>query len=36
MNEGRQRLFGDVGYRLIEANVEELLRGRTPDEASWC
>jgi hypothetical protein len=25
-----------VGYRLIEANVQELLRGRTPDEASWC
>lgn len=36
MNEGRQRLFGNVGYRLIEANVQELLRGRTPDEASWC
>lgn len=35
MNEGRQRLFGNVGYRLLEANVQELLR--TPEgEASWC
>jgi predicted DsbA family dithiol-disulfide isomerase len=34
-NEGRQRLNGNVGFRIIEANVRELLR--TPDhEASWC
>jgi predicted DsbA family dithiol-disulfide isomerase len=25
MNDGRQKLFGNVGYRLIEANVQELL-----------
>ncbi len=35
MNDGRQRLFGNVGYRLIEANVKELLNGRAADEASW-
>jgi predicted DsbA family dithiol-disulfide isomerase len=36
MNEGRQRLFGNVGYRLIEANVQELLRNPPADQASWC
>jgi len=36
MNEGRQKLFGNVGYRLIEANVQELLRNAPEDEASWC
>ncbi len=35
MNDGRQILYGNVGYRLLEANVEELLRPRGPDEASW-
>lgn len=34
-NEGRQVLTGNVGYRVIEANVRELLR--TPaDQSSWC
>lgn len=36
MNEGRQKLFGNVGYRLLEANVQELLRRPPEDEASWC
>ncbi len=36
MNEGRQRLFGNVGYRLLEANVHELLRNPSPRQASWC
>ncbi|MGI9366550.1 MAG: DsbA family oxidoreductase [Rhizobiaceae bacterium] len=36
MNDGRQKLFGNVGYRLLEANVQELLRTNSPDEASWC
>ncbi len=36
MNDGRQKLFGNVGYRLIEANVQELLRATREDEASWC
>ncbi len=34
-NEGRQRLYGNVGYRIIEANIEELLRDNT-NRASWC
>jgi predicted DsbA family dithiol-disulfide isomerase len=34
-NEGRQRLGGNVGYRVIEANVRELLRGGEPGH-SWC
>ena len=34
-NEGRQVLTGNVGYRVIEANVRELLRA-TPDQSSWC
>lgn len=35
MNEGRQILYGNVGYRLISANIEELLK-RPVGEASWC
>lgn len=34
-NEGRQRLNGNVGYRVIEANVRELLR-QPAGEHSWC
>jgi len=36
MNDGRQKLFGNVDYRLIEANVQELLRNAPKDEVSWC
>lgn len=36
LNEGRQKLYGNVGYKIIEANVQELLRDRLPDQASWC
>lgn len=36
MNDGRQKLFGNVGYRIPEANVQELLRSTSDDEASWC
>lgn len=36
LNEGRQRLYGNVGYRVIEANVHELLRDPRYGEASWC
>jgi predicted DsbA family dithiol-disulfide isomerase len=36
LNEGRQKLFGNVGYRIIEANIQELLRDPNPDRASWC
>lgn len=34
-NEGRQVLTGNVGYRVIEANVRELLRAPA-DQSSWC
>jgi predicted DsbA family dithiol-disulfide isomerase len=34
-NEGRQVLTGNVGYRVIEANVRELLRS-PGDQQSWC
>ena len=36
LNEGRQLLYGNVGYRLIEANVRELLHNPEAGEASWC
>ncbi len=34
-NEGRQRLTGNVGYRVIEANVRELLQTQGGGQ-SWC
>ena len=34
-NEGRQRLNGNVGYRVIEANIRELLHNPL-GEQSWC
>lgn len=36
MNEGRQVLFGNVGYRTVAANLDEILHEPTPGEASWC
>ena len=35
LNEGRQKLFGDVGYRIIEASITELLAD-PGERASWC
>ncbi|WP_394176066.1 DsbA family oxidoreductase [Thalassotalea litorea] len=35
MNQGRQILFGNVGYSIIRANIEELLHGNC-SRASWC
>ena len=35
LNEGRQLLYGNVGYKLLEANVNELLR-EPKMQASWC
>ena len=32
---GRQTLYGNVGYRVLLANIEELLKNPA-DEASWC
>ncbi len=36
LNEGRQRLYGNIGYRIIEANIQELLSNHQHGEASWC
>lgn len=36
LNEGRQRLYGNVGYRVIEANVMQLLSDPLYGQASWC
>lgn len=35
LNEGRQTLYGNVGYKLIAANVNEVLH-RPEHQASWC
>jgi predicted DsbA family dithiol-disulfide isomerase len=34
-NEGRQQLNGNVGYRVIEANIRELIN-KPAGEMSWC
>ncbi|NNJ91551.1 MAG: hypothetical protein HKP55_07745 [Gammaproteobacteria bacterium] len=37
LNEGRQVLYGNVGYRIVEANITELLeREEHLEGASWC
>ncbi len=36
LNQGRQKLYGNVGFRIIEANISELLREPRTDQASWC
>ena len=36
LNEGRQMLYGNVGYRIIDANVRELLHNPDQGEAGWC
>lgn len=35
LNEGRQTIYGNVGYRVIEANIQELLN-QPENQASWC
>lgn len=35
LNEGRQKLYGNVGYRIIEASINELLAD-PGDRSSWC
>jgi len=36
LNQGRQKLYGNLGYRVIEANIRELLRAPSAGEMSWC
>jgi predicted DsbA family dithiol-disulfide isomerase len=36
LNQGRQKLYGNLGYRVIEANIRELLREPGLGEMSWC
>ena len=36
LNQGRQKLYGNVGFRVIEANILELLREPNMTDASWC
>lgn len=35
LHEGRQKLYGNVGYRVIEASIQELLAD-PGERASWC
>lgn len=35
LNDGRQTIYGNVGYRVIEANIQELLN-QPENQASWC
>jgi len=35
LGEGRQKLYGNVGYRILEANIQEVLADPS-DRASWC
>lgn len=35
LNNGRQKLYGNVGYRVLEANVQELIE-RPEGISSWC
>ena len=35
LNHGRQKLYGNLGYKVIEANIEEVLR-RPTAAATWC
>jgi len=35
MDNGRQTSYGNVGFRVLQANVQELLK-HPEDEASWC
>ncbi len=35
LNQGRQKLYGNVGYRVVSANLRELLES-PGHQASWC
>lgn len=34
-NNGRQKLYGNVGFKIIDANIQEVLSDNT-EHASWC
>ena len=36
LNDGRQKLYGNIGYGVIEANLQELLKSPDASQASWC
>ncbi len=36
LNNNRQKLFGNVGYKIMKANVQELLSEDGGKQASWC
>jgi predicted DsbA family dithiol-disulfide isomerase len=36
LNNERQKLYGNVGFKIIEANILELLREPSAGQASWC
>jgi predicted DsbA family dithiol-disulfide isomerase len=36
LNDGRQILYGNVGFKIIEANIREILRTPSAGQASWC
>ncbi len=36
LNEGRQKLFGNIGYGILGANIKELLLGERGESASLC
>jgi len=35
LNQGRQKLYGNVGYRVVSANLRELIE-QPRHQASWC
>lgn len=35
LNQGRQKLYGNIGYRVVSANLRELLE-QPEHQASWC
>lgn len=35
LNQGRQKLYGNIGYRVVSANLRELIE-QPGHQASWC
>jgi predicted DsbA family dithiol-disulfide isomerase len=36
LNNGRQKLYGNVGYRIIDVNIQTILDSANKHGASWC